>query len=103
MGEAIESRWSTSPEEPKKYQSGTSFATPIAVGIAANLMLYARMNLSEKIAQKIRTVAGMKRLLKSVSLKGDNNYHYLGCPQHYWGSSVDLDTHLKFYFEDDYN
>lgn len=50
-------------------KSGTSYATPIMVGIAAFLLLYARLNLPES-ANLLKTRSRMMMLLQRIAQKG---------------------------------
>lgn len=76
VGEAVESAWPAHlcfEGEEAKYsavKSGTSYATPIMAGIAAFLLTYARLNLSEK-AQKLRRRSRMVKLLQRIAQKDD--------------------------------
>lgn len=76
VGEAVESAWPVHlcPQRDLKDQfkarkSGTSFATPIMVGIASMLMLYARLYLSES-APALKKQQVMENLLRRVAQKG---------------------------------
>lgn len=87
VGEAVESAWpvqlcdETANPYSVKYKSGTSYATPIAAGIAGFLLLYARVHLSEKAAalkSQKRMKAVMKRLAeKGAGYKPRDGYHFL--------------------------
>lgn len=79
LGEAIESRWPSHLGVGKtQCRSGTSYATPIAAGTAANMILYARMKLQDQsLAKEIEKCSGMKKLLKSVSKETSEGYSSL--------------------------
>ncbi|KAI9668909.1 MAG: hypothetical protein M1829_005221, partial [Trizodia sp. TS-e1964] len=91
LGEAIESRW---PKHLKigstQCRSGTSYPTPIAAGMAANLLLYARMKLpDQQLVKEIEQCAGMKKLLKSLSKVTTEGYSSLR-PWDLWSKSEDV-------------
>ncbi|KAL8388758.1 hypothetical protein RB599_010083 [Gaeumannomyces hyphopodioides] len=74
VGEAVESWWPnhlfTDPDpdaERVKHKSGTSFATPIAVGMAANLIRYSRAHLGNEKAEKMKDRDKMKRVLETIA------------------------------------
>ncbi|KAH7417511.1 peptidase S8/S53 domain-containing protein, partial [Cadophora sp. MPI-SDFR-AT-0126] len=88
IGEAVESAWPVhlcdGEANPTfvKYKSGTSYATPIAVGIAAFLLQYAKLHLSSEQAEKMRRQSRMKAVLrriaqKGLETKGRDDYHYV--------------------------
>ncbi|KAI0599832.1 pfs domain-containing protein [Biscogniauxia sp. FL1348] len=75
VGEAVESAWpvhlcdEVKNPDYSKYKSGTSFATPIAAGIAAFLLLYVRVHMPE-LAHALKDQKRMKAVLKRVAEKG---------------------------------
>ncbi|KAI0968934.1 pfs domain-containing protein [Xylaria arbuscula] len=87
VGEAVESAWpayfceeSTNPTFVQ-VKSGTSFATPIAAGIAAFLLVYGRVHLPE-IAFALKSLKRMEAMLKRVAEKGSmykprDGYHFI--------------------------
>ncbi|KAK1755455.1 hypothetical protein QBC47DRAFT_401624 [Echria macrotheca] len=80
LGEAVESAWPRSlcsGPAWKARKSGTSFATPIAAGIAAFLLLYAMQNLPPDEAQKLRQFDKMEDLLFHLSNESRNRYNVL--------------------------
>ncbi|KAI0543078.1 hypothetical protein GGR58DRAFT_450634 [Xylaria digitata] len=98
IGEAVESNWPANlcNREINKtcvaYKSGTSFATPIATGIAAFLLQYARLKLSPKYAQMLKQYEGMKAVLKAVAIDC-RNYHYIAPsldPDNFFGKDEDF-------------
>ncbi|KAL7917439.1 hypothetical protein ACQKWADRAFT_306812 [Trichoderma austrokoningii] len=74
IGEAVESAWPVNLCDQEKnenyiaHKSGTSFATPIASGIAAFLLQYARAKLPPKEAEQLKQSHFMKAALKAVSV-----------------------------------
>lgn len=77
LGEAVESSWPRHLEQGTRLcRSGTSYATPIAAGTAANMLFYVRMKLvdSEEKVKESATCGGMKKLLRSMTDPGDYLY-----------------------------
>ncbi|UKZ49883.1 hypothetical protein TrVGV298_004136 [Trichoderma virens] len=74
VGQAIESAWpvdlcdKTSNPQSLQCKSGTSFATPIAAGIAAFLLMYAKIHFPGK-ANALKSRQRMQALLKQVAEK----------------------------------
>lgn len=68
LGEWISSAWPAHLKSPgnTKYMSGTSCATPIAAGIAAIVLDYARRTLSPENWKKLRRVDGMQRMFERM-------------------------------------
>ncbi|KAI1757959.1 pfs domain-containing protein [Xylaria castorea] len=93
VGEAVESAWPVhlcdeggTDQTCVKYKSGTSYATPIAAGIAAFLLLYARINIPTK-ADALKSHQRMKAVLRKVAEKGINHtrrdgYHFIDLSLH---------------------
>ncbi|KAI0553245.1 pfs domain-containing protein [Xylaria curta] len=93
IGEAVESTWpvhlceeETTDQNYVKYKSGTSYATPIAAGIAAFLLLYARIHIPIK-ADALKSHQRMKTVLRKVAEKGVNHtrrdgYHFIDLSLH---------------------
>ncbi|KAI1427237.1 pfs domain-containing protein [Xylaria sp. FL1777] len=87
IGEGVESAWpaylceeSTNPTFVK-IKSGTSYATPIAAGIAAFLLLYVKVHLPEK-ASALKSSERMEAMLKRIAEKGEmykprDGYHFI--------------------------
>ncbi|KAI0379221.1 pfs domain-containing protein [Hypomontagnella monticulosa] len=75
VGEAVESAWPVHlcddhlSRSCVKYKSGTSYATPIAAGIAAFLLQYVRLHLPEK-ADILKRQKRMKDVLQRIAEKG---------------------------------
>lgn len=93
IGEAVESAWpdylvndddedENAEDGARKHKSGTSFATPIAVGIAAFVLMYGRLNLKAEDIERLKRYAGMNAVLQKVAETSDgsrdrNGYFYL--------------------------
>ncbi|KLU82019.1 hypothetical protein MAPG_01098 [Magnaporthiopsis poae ATCC 64411] len=69
LGEGVESAWPRllSQNPWTKRKSGTSFATPIAAGLAAALLLYAHQNLPPEDAKKFKEYDKMRDWLFHAS------------------------------------
>jgi Subtilase family len=69
LGEAVKSAWpralSVNPWKCRK--SGTSFSTPIAAGIAAFVLLYARQNMVPDEAERFKQYDKMRDMLVQMS------------------------------------
>lgn len=81
LGENIDSVWplkltKQSDINAPTRKSGTSFATPVAVSIAAAMIELVRRELPDEAA-KIKRNARMKAVLKLVAGQPRNGYHYL--------------------------
>ncbi|KAM0446066.1 hypothetical protein ACHAO4_009511 [Trichoderma viride] len=87
IGEAVESAWPVNLCDQKKNanctasKSGTSFATPIASGIAAVLLQYARAKLLPKEAEQLKQSQFMKAVLQTVSIRSQG-YDYIAPSLH---------------------
>ncbi|KAK7703351.1 hypothetical protein SLS64_009018 [Diaporthe eres] len=93
VGESIRSAWPSSLCKPANdrdglvYRSGTSYATPILAGIAAFLLQYARLHLSEKEVMKMKRKENMEALLRRCAERGPNyctrnGYYYVELSLH---------------------
>jgi hypothetical protein len=69
LGEAVESSWPKHLKQgPRQCRSGTSYATPIAAGTAANMLFYVRMKVeNEAKVKEVAICRGMKKLLLSMA------------------------------------
>lgn len=85
IGEAVESSWPKDlcipTEDPSvrtftKIKFGTSFATPIAVGIAALVLRYTSFYIDTDLADELKKFASMQSVLKRLS-NHRNGFHYL--------------------------
>ncbi|RYP00369.1 hypothetical protein DL766_010475 [Monosporascus sp. MC13-8B] len=83
IGEAVQSAWpvdlcdmSANPD-CVQCKSGTSYATPIAVGIAAFLLQYARLHLADK-ADMLRRQSKMKDVLLKIAEKTQQSISWDG-------------------------
>lgn len=74
LGIAIESSW----KGQEVWKSGTSFATPVAAGIAANVMEFARYNcsLTEEEQQRLYSLEGLQAVFESIA-HTRNGYQYI--------------------------
>lgn len=88
IGEAVESAWPVQLCDENldttyvKYKSGTSFATPIAAGIAAFLLQYAKLHLTKDHVYMLKRHSGMKAVLRKITKKSEESknrdgYHYI--------------------------
>jgi subtilisin family serine protease len=68
LGEWVKSAWPLRLRSPgnTKYMSGTSCATPIAAGIAAIVLDYARKKLPPERWKRLRRVDGMQRMFERM-------------------------------------
>ncbi|OCL13227.1 subtilisin-like protein, partial [Glonium stellatum] len=84
LGEAIESAWPGEPGDCNtRRKSGTSFATPIAAGIAAFVLEYARQRIKDdQTLRRLKTCEGMKEVFRFMSERRQQ-YHYLA-PQNFF-------------------
>ncbi|UKZ74547.1 hypothetical protein TrVFT333_002217 [Trichoderma virens FT-333] len=94
VGESIESAWPmllchdlATPQRYVKSRSGTSYATPIMAGIAAFLLQYSRLHLSERASSALKRKEKMEALLKRCAERGPNyaprgNYYYVELSLH---------------------
>lgn len=63
---------------PTNTRSGTSFATPIAAGIAANILQIANtMGLSPDHSSLLRTGGGMQTMFRCMSYRDAENYRFV--------------------------
>ena len=99
IGEAIECAWPTNLPRPNSAakstvsKSGTSFATPVAVGIAAFLLEYTRLHLGEELAKMLKRNSAMKAVLRIIAHDRRNGYDYIAISNHpdsYFGRDKDL-------------
>ncbi|VUC35622.1 unnamed protein product [Clonostachys rosea] len=77
VGESVQSAWpmllcQKLNTECLMSRSGTSYATPIAAGMAAFLLQYARLHLSEREALTLKRREKMEALLKRCAVRGSN-------------------------------
>ncbi|KAJ4024685.1 hypothetical protein NW766_000925 [Fusarium irregulare] len=76
-------------------KSGTSFATPIAAGIAATVLDLASREptITSRVKRKLKTPEGMERVLRLMSTpKGDQRDRlYYMAPWHHWTSGWEMD------------
>lgn len=98
VGEWIRSAWPSSlckasdDGDGLVSRSGTSYATPILAGIAAFLLQYARLHLSEKEVMKMKRKENMEALLRRCAERGPNY-----TPRHgYYYVELSLHNHNMF-------
>ncbi|KND90479.1 Major intracellular serine protease [Tolypocladium ophioglossoides CBS 100239] len=77
VGESIESAWplllcDKSNQKCVEVRSGTSYATPIVAGIAAFLLQYARLHLTESAARELKRKEKMEALMRRCAKRGPN-------------------------------
>lgn len=94
LGEAVQSAWPHSTNKGFTVRkSGTSFSTPIAVGIAALVIEYVRQKIlpqadegEKKRIQELKSRPGMEAVMKLISSES-HGYHYLNLAQFIEGNS----------------
>lgn len=80
LGEAVRSAWPerlSSPRPGQRYMSGTSCATPIAAGIAAVVLDYARAFLTDEDWLELRRVGGLRRVFDKMTHFRTRGYSYI--------------------------
>jgi len=88
LGVAIECFW----DEQYVYKSGTSFATPVAAAIAANVLDYATYSvaagkLTNQLYCELRQSQGMKKAFTRFMSVPIQHYRYVA-PWHFWKTGV---------------
>ncbi|KAJ4328353.1 hypothetical protein N0V84_001224 [Fusarium piperis] len=85
LGVAVQSRW----RKQIVYKSGTSFATPVAAAIAADLLEFAnfKCKLAEEDKQLLYKHDGMEAVFRAMSTERDS-YDYVQ-PGHLWDGKDD--------------
>ena len=85
LGVAVKSRW----KKKTVYKSGTSFATPVAAAIAADVLEFAnfKCKLSERDSILLYKKEGMLEVFRAMSTTRDN-YDYVQ-PGHLWDAKDD--------------
>ncbi|KAK2592385.1 hypothetical protein QQS21_009904 [Conoideocrella luteorostrata] len=97
LGVGIESVW-----EPGVRKSGTSFSTPILVGIIANVLQYSGC-LSDEHRRKVFSRAGMRSILRAMSVPSDG-YRYVTPWRKFWdgeSTTSDIKSKIKEALKDD--
>ncbi len=85
LGEGVRSSWPRSRGGPYQARSGTSYATAVAVGLAASVLDFMRFKLwnenpdSEErfLLDKMRRRMGMQKVLLSMANQTSDGYHNL--------------------------
>jgi hypothetical protein len=99
LGEVVESAWPSSKHDDKQCKSGTSYATPIAVAVAATLLQYVRWKLPESnnaAAKRLRSCDGMKAVLAEMSEDRDRHgYMYIAPWKFLHVSPTNPETSIK--------
>lgn len=95
------------PKYRKVIRSGTSFATPIAAGIAATVLdLASRVEaINGRTNKKLRRREGMEKMLRMMSTPKSNDrgqLHYMA-PWHHWKSGWEMDAARSRWFWDSIN
>jgi hypothetical protein len=98
LGEAVESAWprhllaSDKRDKCTRRKSGTSFATPIAAGIAATMLHYARLTFRDdgEILEELKRSEPKRALLRLVANQ-NGNYRYID-PTSFFEKNKDLIT-----------
>lgn len=73
LGVTVESEWNGKPV----WLKGTSYATPIAAAVAANVLEFARQNLDAQKQSKLEKFRGMKAALALMCADGNSSsYKY---------------------------
>ncbi|ROW09898.1 hypothetical protein VPNG_06356 [Cytospora leucostoma] len=70
VGHAIESSW-PGPSYNRKYMTGTSFATPVAVAIVAFMIAYIRRKLPAEYHKLAMSTTGIKAILRDLVVERD--------------------------------
>lgn len=82
LGEAIKSSWTTyrnpDTKQHTKRKSGTSYATPIAAGLAALILDFAKQN-EVHWYKKLHTRQGMSNVFEAMAREERDKYDYV-CP-----------------------
>lgn len=96
LGVAVESAWPKAlSENPwKRRKSGTSFSTPIAAGIAAFVLFYARQNLAPHEALGFKQYDKMRLMLRTMSGKRDG-YDIISIIELFRRPTEDIRTVMK--------
>ncbi|KAH7218860.1 hypothetical protein DER44DRAFT_846810 [Fusarium oxysporum] len=98
LGVAVESKW----KGETVYKSGTSFATPIAAGIAANVLEFAglRCGLSPHQMARLKRFEGMQAVFRAMVSERDG-YDYLN-PLNLWDEREDEEVarHIREIIQD---
>ncbi len=95
VGEGIESSWPDSNGVwTKVIKSGTSYATPVAAGLAGSLLDYARLKMSmeEEQIDNLRCYKGMRAVFRLMTDKEKRDGYQFVAPWWLWkaGKSINL-------------
>ncbi|KAI1087485.1 ankyrin [Rostrohypoxylon terebratum] len=96
VGDNVLTHWPTAKGSPFKMDSGTSFATPVAVAMAALILAFVQQTICKgnytkaqeliglEVLEELHENSGMIRLLKSVSFPGPDPGYLLIHPELLW-------------------
>ena len=85
LGEGVRSSWPRARGGPYMARSGTSYATAVAVGLAASVMDFLRFKLWNEnpdsaeryLLEKLRSRRGMQKVLFAIAHQTSDGYHNL--------------------------
>ena len=77
LGEGVESGWPKKLGGPTMRKGGTSYSTPIAAGLAATLLYYAKVKLPKREGSRRFGNVGKMRAMLSIIGNDRHDYKYL--------------------------
>ena len=93
LGVAVPLKW----KDNNVYKSGTSFAVPIAVGFAADILEFAKYrctNLKKRRLDILHQKAGMEAVFREMAKDIRDGYSFI-YPVRFWGNLQDTETELQ--------